>query len=415
MDFRIAAIVVGLAAACSPALARDSDNRNPPATTHVAALPNVGAAAVERTGSLPHHHAGKTLAKRKGAEATLATADGTSLTAPPSFSADAVGWRLIEDAATGARLGLPEKLVPRAGVSQTGSRWSSAQGQIQVETFRLSEAALPALFEQEKKTSRREIASSELKADAFVITGTQGLKNFVVRAQAHGGEVRGITILYDQATEGIMDRVAAAMANSFSGFPDPNEGLLPGIKRAVEYGTAIVVGSDGDLIAPAHLTDECQAITVPPLGHAERIAVDAVNDIGLIRLYGVRSLVAAPLGGGASPAGDLTLVGVADPLAQAGADQISRAAAHITAQGLEPAPKLGFAGAAAVEAGGTVAGMVDLRPAVVAGGSATQAATLVPAEAIRVFLQAQGIAPAAGSAEPAVIGQSIMRVICVHK
>jgi len=414
MDFRIAAIVAGLAAVCLPASAKDSDNRNPPATTHVAALPNAGAAAVERTGSLPHHHAGKGLPKRKGTEAALATADGTSLTAPPSFSADAVGWRLIEDAATGARLGLPEKLVPRAGASQTGSRWSSAQGQIQVETFRLGEAALPALFEQEKKTSRREIASSELKADAFVIAGTQGLKNFVMRAQARGGEVRGITILYDQATEGIMDRVAAAMANSFSGFPDPNEGPLPGMKRAVEYGSAIVVGSDGDLITPAHLTDECQAITVPPLGHAERIAADAVNDIALIRLYGVHNLVAAPLGG-AGQTGDLTLVGVADPLAQAGADQTTSAAARITAQGLEPAPKLGFAGAAAVGAEGNVAGMVDLKPAVVAGGSAMQAATLIPAEAVRAFLQAQGIAPRAVSAGPAAIGQSVMRVICVHK
>ena len=130
-----------------------------------------------------------------------------------NFPAEAVGWRLIEDAETGARLGLPEKLVPRAGASRTGSRWTSAQGQIQIETFRLTEAALPALFEEEKKASHRQVTSSALKPDYFVIVGVQGLKNFVVRAEAHGSEVRGVTILYDQATEGIMGRVAIAIAS----------------------------------------------------------------------------------------------------------------------------------------------------------------------------------------------------------
>jgi hypothetical protein len=417
MELRVAAIIVGFATAATPTLAKTTHIRNPPADrTHVAALPGAASASVERTAHAPRHRAGRTVHKHKGAEAALATADGVPLAAPPSFSADAVGWRLIEDPASGARLGLPEKLVPHAVVSRAGSRWSSAQGQIQIETFRLSEAALPALFEQEKKASRRQIASSELKADSFIVTGTQGLKNFLIRAQARGSEVRGITILYDQATEGTMDRVAAAMASSFAGFPDPNAGPPPGLKRAVEYGTAIVVSSDGDLIAPAHLTDDCQAITVPPLGHAERVAVDAANDLALIRLYGARHLVGVALGGNGGPGGEVTLFGVADPLAQAGAGAATATTARVMAQSIEPAPKLGFAGAAALDSAGNVVGMVDLKPAVVAGaGSASQAATLVPAEAIRAFLNAQGVAPATAPPEPAAIEQSVVRVICVRQ
>ena len=246
-----------------------------------------------------------------------------------NFPAEAVGWRLIEDAGSGARLGLPEKLVPRAGVSRTGSRWTSAQGQIQIETFHLTEAALPALFEEEKKASHRQVTSSALKPDSFVIVGVQGLKNFVVRADARGGEVRGVSILYDQATEGIMDRVAIAIASSFAGFPDPNAAPLPGLRRTVEYGTAIVVTSDGDLLAPARLTDECRAITVPGLGHAERVAADPANNLALIRLYGARNLIAAALGadsGDSAQGNELTLVGVADPLAQAGGGAVTRAA-----------------------------------------------------------------------------------------
>ena len=55
----------------------------------------------------------------------------------------AVGWRLIDDTTTGARLGVPEKLVPKTSAMRTGSRWASAGGQVVIETFRLHEASLP--------------------------------------------------------------------------------------------------------------------------------------------------------------------------------------------------------------------------------------------------------------------------------
>lgn len=382
---RVAAIVVGLVVASAPALAKD------------------------------YSHVRKPVQHR--AEASSA-ADPTAM--PKGFSTDAVGWRLIEDPITGARLGLPEKLVPRTDVSSRGgSRWTSAQGQIQVETFRFAEASLSALFDEEKKAARRQIESSDLKNDSFVVRGVQGLKNFVVRADTRGGEVRGITILYDQATEGTMESISAAMATAFAGFPDPKAEALPGIRRAVEYATAIVVGSDGDLIAPAHVTDDCQTISVPPLGHAERVAVDKTSDLALLRLYGARNLVAAPLADGtASVKGDLTLTGIADPLAQAGGAEVSSAKVRLTAQGLEPAPALGFAGAAAIGAGGALVGMVNLKSSIVAtgGNSLNQAATLVPAETIRTFLQAHDVVlPATGTPEHRAIEQSTVRVVCVRK
>jgi hypothetical protein len=397
MDVRVAAIIVGLVAVSAPALAKESSIRQAGATTAAIKKPAVRKSRV---------------AARPSKE------DNDPLAVAPVFSADAVGWRLVEDAATGARLGLPEKLVPRASASRAGSRWASTQGQIQVETFRLTEAALPALFEEEKKASHRQIASSALKPDSFTIAGVQGLKNFLVRADARGSEVRGITILYDQATEGTMGHVAVAMANAFVGFPDPNAAPPPGLRRAVEYGTAIVVTSEGDLIAPAHITDECRAIAVPPLGHAERVAEDKANDLALLRLYGARNLVAAPLGADGGLTGnqssEVTLVGVADPLAQAGDAAVTKTAARITAQGVEPAPKPGFSGAAAVAGNGALAGMVDLKAPVVAGASAVPPTTLVPVDAIRAFLQARGIAPAV-AAERTAIELSVVRVICVRK
>ena len=67
---------------------------------------------------------------------------------PPSEAAlKSVGWRIIDDLITGARLGLPSTLVPKSVFARTGSRWTSGKGQIDIETFRLREAALPALFD----------------------------------------------------------------------------------------------------------------------------------------------------------------------------------------------------------------------------------------------------------------------------
>jgi peptidoglycan hydrolase-like protein with peptidoglycan-binding domain len=352
------------------------------------------------------------------ATGVLAAPERDALAAAAKGPAAAVGWRLIDDPKTGARLGLPEKLVPNSSASRSGSRWTSAQGQIQIETFRYTEAALPALFEDEKKTSKRRVTASVLRAGSFVISGVQRLKNFIVRAQASGSEVRGVTILYDQATEGIMATVATATAGAFQGFPDAKAAPLPGMRRAVEYATAIVVGAGGDLLAPGRATEECRAIVVPGLGHAERVAADPANDLALLRLYGARNLAPAALAG-ESKGDALTLFGVGDPLAQAGDTAVTNVAARRTGQGVEPVPKLGFSGAAAVDAQGRFAGMVDLTSPVAAGGrSVLPQATIVPADTVRSFLTAQGITletGAAPAADHAAIEKSVMRVICVRK
>lgn len=416
MRVRAASFIVSLIVATAPALAKDSTNRKPAAA---AARGTAQAAAAVEPARGAHRRKGAA-AVEKGARATeaggLKTPEGDPFPTTVNFPAEAVGWQFVEDPATGARFGLPEKLVPHAGTTRTGSRWTSAQGQIQVETFRLAEAALPALFEEEKKAPRRHVTSSELKEDSFVMVGVQGLKNFLIRAQARGSELRGITILYDQATEGTMEYVAAAMVSTFAGFPDPNSAPLPGLRRAVEYGSAVVVDGTGDLIAPAPIADECQSITVTGFGHAERVATDKASDLALIRLYGARDLVAAPLASGGDPNGDIKLVGIADPLAQAGGADVTSVAAHLTAQGFEPVPPPGFSGAAAVDARGAVAGIVEIKPPVVVAGSgsANLAATLVPAAAIRAFLQAQHVTPAAPESH-APVEQSVVRIICVRK
>ncbi len=407
----------GLIVAGACVLAQASFARDPSAPPAPA-----GARTAPPAATVPGAQPPKTIAKRPAAKpatpaATAAAArrskdEPASLPETPSFSQEAVGWELIEDAKTGVRLGVPEKLVPHLGTSRSGTRWSSTQGQIQIETFRLAEAALPALFDEERKSWHRQVASSNLKPDSFFILGSQGLKNFVVRAEARGTEVRGVTVLYDQATEGTMSNVAVAVANAFVGFPDPTALPPVGLRRRVDYGSAIVVSRDGVLITAASVADECEAITVPPFGHAERVAEDEASGLALLRLYGARNLIPAPLADTRVENGDVTLIGVADPLAQSG-DAATAISAHLSAQLLEPVPKLGFSGAAVVDARGGLAGVVDLRPTVVAGASAGQAVAMVPVESVRAFLKAQRVAPPVG--ERGGINQAVLRVICVRK
>ena len=331
MYLRVAAAFVGLLAATTLVFAQDSKPRKAPPAKLTASKERAAKTRLATApAAAPHHEeaarrgkTGNDARKHKEEPGTAGVLERDPSAVPVNFP-ESVGWQLIEDPATGARLGLPGKLVPRVDASRTGSRWTSAQGQIQIETFRLTEAALPALFEQEKKASHREIVSSQLTADAFVISGVQGLKNFRVRAAARGTEVRGVTVLYDQATEGTMDRIAAAVVGAFTAFPDPNASPAPGIRRMVEYGTAIAVSGDGDLITTAHVTDDCQAITLPGLGHAERVAAETANDLALIHVYGAHNLVPATFAADGNGT-EFKLIGVADPLAQAGAADVTSA------------------------------------------------------------------------------------------
>jgi hypothetical protein len=409
-----AAIVIALLAAALPAFAKQPDIRKQAAAPAVQSGQITSQRAQNSSRSKAARSAPKGDNELQGA--ILAALDRSS-DAIPNFP-DSVGWRLIEDPATGARLGLPETLVPRASASRIGSRWSSAQGQIQIETFRLAEAALPALFEDEKKTAHRQVEASVVKPDLFVMSGVQGLKNFFMRAEAHGSEVRGMTVLYDQATEGTMERIALAMVAAYTAFPDLSAPAPPGLRRAVDYGTAIAVTKDGNLVASARLTDRCGSISVPGLGHAERIAADSVSDLALIRLYGAHNLTPVVVNGDGRQRGDLRLIGVAAPLAQNGDGLVSSSPAQIKGSDIEPAPAPGFAGAAAVDARGVFTGMVDLKPPVLAAanaGPARETATLVPVDSIRAFLQAHGVSPATAAGAPAPAEQSVVRIICVRK
>jgi hypothetical protein len=332
-----------------------------------------------------------------------------------------VGWKIVTDAGTGARLGLPTKLAPQQSSDASGAKWTSATGTVQIQLARRKEAnpTTAKLAEQEKKEpAGRKVDYTVVKPDFFVLSGLQGLKKFYVRGTFKGDEVRTLTILYDQATENTVEPVVIAMSSAFNPFPAVAPIAGPPPRKTVEYGTGIVVSGDGAILTDRQVVDSCLTIAIAGYGNADRVAEDKAHDLALLRIYGARGLTPLNLGeGAAKPSVELT--GIADPQNQGGGAAVSSVKASVTPSGsdlaLSPAPALGFSGAAALDIEGKFAGIALLKPVMVAGpanGAAAAQAALVSADTVRGFLGTNGVTPAGGSSDAKA---SVVRVICVRK
>jgi len=336
---------------------------------------------------------------------------------------DNVGWKIVADAVTGARLGIPTKLVPQQTGDGNGTKWTSPTGTIQVLLTRRKEAnpTTAKLADTEKKEPPgRKVDYAVVKPDFFVLSGLQGLKKFYVRGAFKGDEVRIMTILYDQATENTVEPVVIAMSSAFNAFPTGLQGPAP--RKTVEYSTGIVVTRDGAILADREATDACQAVAVQGFGNVDRIAEDRDRGIALLHTYGPRDLKPLALDGGAAGT-SVEIIGIADPQNQGGSVAVTSAKAQVTQVGtggdlaLSPPPAVGFSGAPALDDSGKFAGIALLKPVVVATATATNAApasqsALVTGDTVREFLKANEVAANGTSTDAKA---AVVRVICVRK
>src|SRR5580700_3066560 len=226
---------------------------------------------------------------------------------------DNAGWKIVTDSTSGARLGIPTKLVPQQTSDANGAKWSSPTGTIQIQLSRRKEAnpTTAKLAEREKKDpAGRAVDYTAVKPDFFVLSGLQGLKKFYVRGTFKGDEVRILTILYDQATENTVEPVVIAMSSAFNPFPVTT---APPPRKTVEYGTGVVVTEDGAIVTDRQITDECLAVVIAGYGDADRVTEDKEHDLALLHIYGTRGL--KPLGLASNPAGNanVEITGISDP------------------------------------------------------------------------------------------------------
>jgi hypothetical protein len=327
------------------------------------------------------------------------------------------GWRVVVDPATGIRIGLPTKLVPEVHDAERGTRWSSPHGAIQVETFRVKNTKLDALYEQERKKPGRTIERNTLDNNGFFVSGMQGLKYFSVHAKARYGEVRGFTMLYDQAFEGIVAPVMVAIASAFAPFPEYPAPFAT-LARKVEYGTGLIVSAAGHIVTAREVAHGCHVIIADGLGNAERIAEDKQNGLALLRVYGTETLPVLALPHAAPKAGDIMLIGIPDPKEQDGRKKLTELKARLTSdhaiQLHQPVPVAGFSGAAALDAQGRFLGVMETRNFVLASADpGVPPVRLVTAAAIRDFLtQHHVVLPESKGSDPRA---AAIRIICVRK
>jgi hypothetical protein len=269
---------------------------------------------------------------------------------------------------------------------------------------------------QRTEPPNRKLEVNLTRDNFFILSGLQGLKKFYVRAQIRDLEVRGVTILYDQATEGIMDPVTVVMSSAFAPFSGTGlTDLMGPARRKVEYGTGIVITPGGHVLTDRLLAEGCNVIQVAGLGDATVLAEDDKSGLALLRVFGVSDLTPAALMHDGARGGDLTLVGIADPLLQAGGRAVTTATSRLDSSGLQPSPQLGFAGAAALDAQGRLFGMVTLKAPLMAGSAPLPPANVVPVDTIRRFLEAQYVTPAPGRAGVEAAKASVARVMCVRR
>src|SRR5271166_1467825 len=122
----------------------------------------------------------------------------------------AVGFRVVDDAKTGARIGAPTRLM----AEKNGPKLEFASS---------ADPDLAALYQRlTAETPTRKIAYKAIKPGAFfVVSGQDGAMKFYSRFERSDGAnqpIRGFTFSYP-ATAQNLDRVALAAANSFEPFP----------------------------------------------------------------------------------------------------------------------------------------------------------------------------------------------------
>jgi peptidoglycan hydrolase-like protein with peptidoglycan-binding domain len=130
-------------------------------------------------------------------------------------------FAVVQDRKSGVRIGLSAALLPKRQTTDLGSKWTSADGAVALETAigTGTAADLPAAYERFLALPNRKVTYKLLRPDFFVITGETGKDSYYVRYAGDATAVRGFTFRYPTARRKEMDRYVIAAANTFEPFP----------------------------------------------------------------------------------------------------------------------------------------------------------------------------------------------------
>jgi peptidoglycan hydrolase-like protein with peptidoglycan-binding domain len=334
-------------------------------------------------------------------DGALSAPELKALLAAAEKARDAVGFQVVSDAKSGARIGAPTKLI---GARPPRARLDFASG---------ADADLAALYARlSAPTPSRKIAYKTIKPDAFfVVSGQDGTSNFYARFDKNAAAsppIRGFTFVYPTAQAAALDRVALAVANSFEPFPQsaptptagaaasavvaPAPGAAPPAPNPAPAATALIVAPGKALTALK--ADDCPnpAVGGKPV-RFER--TDAATNLAMIA--GDFGANGEPPRFGA-PAGDVVVLGFAGPRLAASPASLAREAAR---PAVVAALETSAGGGPVFDRQGALVGLIAPiagEPKRVAGVALAAPHAIVAPDAVRAFLGASESASAATAA-----------------
>ncbi len=157
-------------------------------------------------------------------DGTLDAKARSTLLATAAKAKQAAGFAPINDQRSGARLGVPQTLLPKATALKSGTRYASPDATATLETTVDSTNDLPSLFAQfTANTPGRRITYKVLRPDFLVVAGTTPTGSFYTRmtsGTAGGANViRGYTLTYPNTVKAQFDTASVAIADAFNPFP----------------------------------------------------------------------------------------------------------------------------------------------------------------------------------------------------
>ncbi|GEO98813.1 hypothetical protein MHA02_12010 [Methylobacterium haplocladii] len=358
--------------------------------------------------------------RRQGVEPTgiLTVRDRPALDAAGEAVRKSLRFTVQADPASGAVIGVPEKLLARKSPLPRGTRWQSTDGRVTLDTTSSPPGGtdLDALFERATAvTPERKVTYKVRKPDFLVVTGETPTGRFYIRHAAGADGIRGFTMSYDKTLTAEVDRLVIAVANSFSPFPNaapapeatPSATLSPGgarpgagapapfappplpgsVARPVATGLAL---GNGRVLTAAAALETCPS---PLIGGAPaRLTLrDPTGALALLE-GGQHAQGAQP------PAIRVEAPASGEALVVLGAEAKGAAVAPGTAgAGSVFAPlQPGAGGAPVLDRSGRLVGLVARFPAtprLIAGVMPPTSHALVPAGTIAAFLAQAGVAP----------------------
>jgi peptidoglycan hydrolase-like protein with peptidoglycan-binding domain len=351
---------------------------------------------------------------------------------------EAVGFALVDDAATGVRLGMPVKLLGKAAKAEGGTRWTSKDGKIDYRAYAVAKQDLAQLFERLKQEGpTHKVGYAVLRPDWFVITDTVGSKRGYARFERFGDGVRGFIVYSDPSVGADFDRVVLATASSFRPdfrTPDPRDAVAApaakpdttatpdAAKIAPPVAAPVALFATGLLVAPgraivaAAAVDACREVKVA----GRPVAVAGLDDAKTLALVSwAETGTVPPIRLAEAPPAP----GEPEIVVMRGATGTTVVSGRATATGVGAALQRGGLSAPVVDASGRLVGLVADRPdesRSIAGVMPSADYRLIPAAALTDF-----VGKAGGGIEPpgptqtltsagavATLGARLVGVVC---